>query len=140
MGVLEEAVLYTTMYVLSENIKNIIIFLVKFSIFTAEKFLYIAWACFRNVNWGLQGYIYFSYFSSKNTLGVLEEAVLYTTMYVLSVNIKNIIFFLVKFSIFTADNYIYIAWACFRNVIVWGFPACLQLHIENLPIQYTEIF
>ena len=39
-----------TIYVLSKNIKNIKIFLMKFSIFTSEKKkLYIAWACFGNV-------------------------------------------------------------------------------------------
>ena len=38
-----------TIYVLSKNIKNIkFFFLMKFSIFTAEKNLFIAWACFRN--------------------------------------------------------------------------------------------
>ena len=38
------------MYVLSEYIKNINFFLVKFLIFIDEKkSLYIAWACFRNV-------------------------------------------------------------------------------------------
>ena len=37
------------MYALSKNNKNSKNFLVKFSIFTAEKkSLYIAWACFRN--------------------------------------------------------------------------------------------
>ena len=37
------------MYVLRENIKNIKNFMVKFSIFTAEKkSLFIAWVCFRN--------------------------------------------------------------------------------------------
>ena len=35
-----------TIYVLRNNIKNVNFFLMKFSIFTAEKYLYIAWACF----------------------------------------------------------------------------------------------
>ena len=40
------------MYVLSKNIKNIKSFLMKFSIFTAEKNLYIARASFRNAEHG----------------------------------------------------------------------------------------
>ena len=40
----------STIYVLSENKKNITIFHVKFIIFKAvKKSQYIAWACFRNV-------------------------------------------------------------------------------------------
>ena len=42
--------MFVFIFVLSKNIKNIKIFMVEFSIFTAEKkSLYIAWASFRNV-------------------------------------------------------------------------------------------
>ena len=60
---------------------------------------------FIKLNWGLQGYTIFLIFALKHILWVLVRIASLPTIYVLSKNKKNVTFFHLKITIFTAVKY-----------------------------------